>query len=739
MRIYIRKLFAHDISHEISITKEVVKDFFENQTSLPFYGKKSGFTGTVAINSATDPRFGGAIKNIIDNEGGVVVDDLLLIEKKGEKYCLDIIKKDDGRYDVISNLYDASDRHIIGEVDGGLFVKADESDSDFLTHSVYGIHIKKENDALSSANPHICIGWSDLGDLSSVSLKKDISELYQKIWPSKKVKSKAQDVGQIYRFVLEAKENDYVVFGDGMTAHIGIIKSGYYYDASPANQDLDYVNNRKVDWLLHVSYTDLSKEFRNSLGCSMSFFKLNDYRSVIYDLLNNSYDKNQDDIGELSEENIFDYFQQWLTTKDNPEYTGKEQYPNYANYLKKLVDFMQGENIIDDNNLNELNVDKYYYFLNKYEESDDAKEYDKKNLSNCTGRAALKKYILYIKYLLKLNYSYDDSAEGGKNLVIFGTPGCGKSFYVDHDILGRDNAGMYSGDYREENIIRTTFFQDYSNTDFVGQVMPVIKTEKKDDGSDEQVVTYMFVPGPFSLALECAIAQPQEKVALVIEELNRGNAPSIFGDLFQLLDRVSEPGKGYPIGTSEYGITNVNIINYLSDNTHYEKKYKYSFNQSEIRIPSNLYIYATMNTSDQNVFTLDTAFKRRWEFKKLKNEFTSAHVYANFFVPGMNKITWKHLVDDINDYIISDPDAIAAEDKQIGVYFVTKDVLCEKEADCGDQDKKEKLAYKLFEYLWDDVAKFSRPNWFGDIKSLDKLIEKYMASGEAVFKNGIIK
>ena len=336
-------------------------------------------------------------------------------------------------------------------------------------------------------------------------------------------------------------------------------------------------------------------------------------------------------------------------------------------------------------------------------------------------------------------YSYSSAIGLGNNLVVYGTPGCGKSYYVDHTILGKDNDGKYVGDYKEDNVIRTTFFQDYSNTDFVGQVMPVITTEVNDAGIEEQVVTYRFVPGPFTLALECAIAHPNEKVALVIEELNRGNAPSIFGDLFQLLDRIDEDGKEYPVGTSEYGITNVNIINYLSDNKHYDKKWRYSFNLSEIRIPANLYIFATMNTSDQNVFTLDTAFKRRWEFKKLKNEFTADHAYSGYKVPGMPDVTWKKLVDDINDFIVSDADAIASEDKQIGVYFVAKNMLCSSEKDCDDEQKKLKFAYKLFEYLWDDVAKFSRANWFGDVKTLDKLIEKYLTDGIKVFKDGVIK
>ncbi len=292
------------------------------------------------------------------------------------------------------------------------------------------------------------------------------------------------------------------------------------------------------------------------------------------------------------------------------------------------------------------------------------------------------------------------------NLIVYGTPGCGKSYYVKNELLK---------DYEEKNIVRTTFYQDYTNTDFVGQILPVVSGNN---------VTYKFNPGPFTLALEKAVAHPEEKVALVIEELNRGNAPSIFGDIFQLLDREG--------GKSEYEITNVNVQKYLTEVIP-EQLFVY------IKIPANLSIIATMNTSDQNVFTLDTAFKRRWEFKKLKNTFKESHPYKDYFVPGMGDFTWKSFVDDINSYIVAASSDLQSEDKHLGVFFVSKDLLCEKPDDCSEE-KSEKFAYKVLEYLWNDVAKFDRENWFNDnIKSLDELVEEYVKSGKEVFKDGIFR
>lgn len=147
-----------------------------------------------------------------------------------------------------------------------------------------------------------------------------------------------------------------------------------------------------------------------------------------------------------------------------------------------------------------------------------------------------------------------------------------------------------------------------------------------------------------------------------------------------------------------------------------------------------------MNTSDQNVYTLDTAFKRRWGFEKLKNIFKDNHDYADYLVPGMPGITWKQLATDINMFIVSDSNMLASEDKQIGVYFIGKNLLLAPDVEPSAEEvkrKQEKFAYKLFEYLWDDVAKFSHDRWFGKIKTLDELIEKFM-NGEKVFVDGIV-
>lgn len=311
---------------------------------------------------------------------------------------------------------------------------------------------------------------------------------------------------------------------------------------------------------------------------------------------------------------------------------------------------------------------------------------------------------------IALGDGYDYNAPiietGGENLIIYGTPGCGKSYEL---------AQRLEAEIPEENRIRVTFHQDYTYTDFVGQILPVV--------SDDDKVKYEFVPGPFTLALSKAIEKPEEKVALVIEEINRGNAASIFGDLFQLLDRDAD-------GISVYPLTNVQITNYL------KKEFIYYLNY--IKIPSNLYIYATMNTGDQNVFTLDTAFKRRWNFEKLSNKFNKSDAHSDRYIPGMSDVTWESFVTAINEHMIN-AGTFDSEDKLLGKYFITNNQLVDQGEDDGAKTKK--FAYKVLEYLWNDVAKFDRESWFNTAKykTLDDVLAAWInGEGAKVFNRDII-
>lgn len=284
-----------------------------------------------------------------------------------------------------------------------------------------------------------------------------------------------------------------------------------------------------------------------------------------------------------------------------------------------------------------------------------------------------------------------DRINNGFNKIYYGVPGSGKSYIV--------NKVFTENEYK---VFRTTFHPEYTNSDFVGQIIPEVKDGK---------VEYNFHPGSFTLALKHSLENKNEKVCLIIEEINRGNASAIFGDIFQLLDRDSN-------GKSKYQIYNGPISDYLSKN---------GIDIDNIYIPSNMWIIATMNTSDQNVFTLDTAFKRRWKMEYIKNVFENDDSYSKQLreikIPKTD-ITWEQFVTSINEKIANDC-PINSEDKQLGMYFVTiEEVKNEKE-----------FAEKILSYLWDDVAKINPEDWFGDIKTYDRLLSTYEKESVKVFNN----
>ncbi|TPH40221.1 McrB family protein [Helicobacter pylori] len=278
--------------------------------------------------------------------------------------------------------------------------------------------------------------------------------------------------------------------------------------------------------------------------------------------------------------------------------------------------------------------------------------------------------------------------DGGKNIILYGVPGSGKSYTLQRDYCN-DNSVV-------EKIV---FHPDYSYSDFVGQIMPSV--------DDSGIVSYKFNPGPFTNILKKAYHNPQIKHVLVIDEINRGNAPAIFGEIFQLLDRLKHDKNGFKKGSSEYAINNMDIANIV----HSDKN-------ASIRIPSNLWIIATMNTSDQNVFTLDTAFQRRFSMQLIENSFENVDDdFKNMKILDTD-ITWQKFCTTINEKIAQNNDGLSSmEDKRFGVYFVNID----------DLKSKENFAHKVIKYLWDDVFKFDRNIIFDTTKfnTLEAVVKNF--------------
>lgn len=285
----------------------------------------------------------------------------------------------------------------------------------------------------------------------------------------------------------------------------------------------------------------------------------------------------------------------------------------------------------------------------------------------------------------------DDITErvlGGKNIIFYGVPGCGKSHKIKEEYCDDEN-------FME----RVVFHPDYTNADFIGQILPVVTTGH---------ITYEFVPGPFTRILKAAINDSSNYYYLVIEEINRGNAPAIFGEVFQLLDREN--------GESEYGISNADIA-----------KAVYGKAGKKVKIPSNLYVLATMNTADQNVFTLDTAFKRRWTMERIPNDFSTCW-FGGEKICG-SEITWESFATTINKKIIElKTGNIGNEDMRLGAYFIKAEELRDYKA----------FAEKVLMYLWNDAFKYEQDKVFAeDITSLDLLLDVFAQRKFDVFKSDI--
>ena len=358
----------------------------------------------------------------------------------------------------------------------------------------------------------------------------------------------------------------------------------------------------------------------------------------------------------------------------------------------------------------------------------------------------LRKYVNYLttdhrsielikdRFLLNANgnlnsNSSSDNAQGsliGYNKIYYGIPGCGKSYYVENTVL--------DGVDKEHDVFRTTFYLDYSNSDFIGQIYPSV--------SDKGDVTYIHVPGPFTEALERALLNKDRMIYLVIEEINRGNAAAIFGDTFQLLDRLKEDSNERKAGDSEYPIKNTFIEDYFEKRNKELKannEEEIQFKKGQIYIPHNLTLLATMNTSDQNVFPLDTAFKRRWDREKVVTNWDDVGHIKDMYVPYTD-ITWKEFATTVNDAILSadsDSDIAISEDKQMGAYFVQKNMLTEM-PNTEDKDALITFTSNVIDYLYNDVTKFDHSLLFEkSVNSYDKLYSIISRYETLVVDNGI--
>ena len=316
--------------------------------------------------------------------------------------------------------------------------------------------------------------------------------------------------------------------------------------------------------------------------------------------------------------------------------------------------------------------------------------------------------------------------EHPRNNIFFGAPGTGKSYQLNK--LAKEC-------FPEKNVRRVTFYPDYTYSQFVGCFKPYAY---QDDTTGESVITYRFILGPFLETYLAAVAHPAQNYLLIVEEINRANPAATFGDVFQLLDRDAD-------GRSEYGIAvpfemKDAIANYwlIEGDLSYDDKKAAArargfasqqemlgYITSELKLPPNMYIWATMNSADQGVFPMDTAFKRRWDFKYMDIDDGSAVIADKVVTVAGQSIVWDRLRRAINDLMA---DNKINEDKLLGPFFVSPDVL-------NDERFVDVFKDKVLLYLYEDAGKMKRKGLFADeAATYSELCKQFESDGVSVFK-----
>lgn len=373
---------------------------------------------------------------------------------------------------------------------------------------------------------------------------------------------------------------------------------------------------------------------------------------------------------------IEDAFKEWnYQTSD----AGIKKYN--SSYVYKVYDWNEDVNYdIIQIDVDQL-IDKYLGILSSSKSSKTNSKQDNTDLGNDPEKSVKKEISI-------LDFSNLQPSQ----IIYYGAPGTGKSYTVKK----KEKEGL--------RCIRTTFHPDCDYATFIGCYKPHCNR-----GTGK--IIYEFVEQAFLTAYLQAWKNPQQEVALVIEEINRGNCAQIFGDIFQLLDRDDDGWSTYPIKAdtdiSDY-LENLAINGYgeMMAKRYGKNKAGYSY----LALPPNMSILATMNTSDQSLFPIDSAFKRRWDWKymKIKNEGKEWKIDVKIKdADGVeNLVDWWKFIQKINEIIAS---MTSSADKQLGYFFCKADKKTpERESEPNSENNlisDDKFVSKVLFYLWNDVFK----------------------------------
>lgn len=464
-------------------------------------------------------------------------------------------------------------------------------------------------------------------------------------------------------------------------------------------------------------YDDITKKSRKAMNASLDWYEKflkerQSFPATIKDNnkvdLENEYRKFLESKTNLADRAIYEYVRILKNTT-----------------LSKLSYF----NEIENNgiyNISDINISKGV--VEKIKNSTNYEEVNSKNSGSLS--ASLNYYEKFLEER-ESQSSTQNSDKSNKNdthrknidkphqRIFFGAPGTGKSYLLNEEAKEW---------FEKECCERVTFHPNYMYGNFVGAFKPFPKKI-----GEQESITYKYIPGVLIKQLIEAYKNENINYLLIVEEINRANVAAVFGDIFQLLDRGINGESEYEITTSrelqEFLIEELKEVE-LSENI----KNKLGDKFSKIFLPNNLYIWATMNSADQGVMPIDTAFKRRWEFRYIGIDDAVDTSFANykFKINSLEVVKWDDFRKEVNKRLSK---LNIPEDKLIGPYFISKSIL-EKYKHKPDK-LTDVIKDKVLMYLYEDAARAYRSLLFAEnsYSTYSKLCEEFQKDALNLFKD----